>query len=390
MLIFHQAGHNTIWNLDSFQNGIGDGIIISPVHYDIDNVNGLKNEIKKKSYFDPQFYVPDSQKKKLNTYHFFPEQMTDGFSTSDFVAVAYEAAQQCIEFQIENGFKGLFVPARYHGEMITDFIEKQRAFSVEPFLSFIQKNRITKEVFITLPLTAAMIGDRAYREQLLNWATSYPEITGVYLLINFNEPLKQICDIKKLTDYLDFIYELTEADLKVICGYCNTEALLCAISAPFAVTIGAYENTRRFSIDKFLDDESEVRGPAPRIYFPKLLNWIRFDITEEIKNDFPVLWERIYTPTDWSESVFTRAVRPHFTQADLYHHHFQLIHGQLREIASKKSVADRAKLVQGWVVEANELYGQLQQNGVLFFDNNCKGEHLPIWNRIIRKAMQQK
>jgi hypothetical protein len=390
MLILHQAGHNSVWNKDSFKKGIGDGLILSPVHCDFENVKKLDSGIKNNSYFDPQFYVPDSQKRKLNTYHFFPEQITDGFSTKDFAAVAYEVAQLCVEFQIENGFRGLIIPVRYFNEMLTDYIAKQRSFSVEPFLSFINKNSIKKDVFVTLALTAAMIGDEGYRNQLLNWITSYPEITGVYLLVNFDEPLKQICDLKKLEDYLCLISELSQADLKVICGYCNTESLLCAILEPFAVTFGAYENTRKFSIDKFLDDESDVRGPAPRIYLSKLLNWIRFDVAEEIREDFPQLWSRIYTPTEWSEIVFGRLpTRPHFSQSDLYMHHFELISKQLREIAAQNSKIKKLELVQKWIIEANQLYGELQTNGVLFFDNNCRGEHIPNWNRILRKIRQQ-
>ena len=33
---------------------------------------------------------------------------------------------------------------------------------------------------------------------------------------------------------------------------------------------------------------------------------------------------------------------------------------------------------------ANELYGRLEEEGILFFDDNCKGNHLPVWNRILR------
>ncbi len=392
MLIFHQSGHQSKWNKDSFQEGIGDGIILSPVHCNYEKVVQLEPELKAKCFFDPQFYVPDSQKWKLNSYPFFPEQIADGFSTRDFAAVAYDTAQQCVDFQIGNGFRGLIIPTRYYNEMITDYIPKQKAFSVEPFLSYIQKNGIETEVFLTLALTSAMINDEKYRIQLLNWITSYPEIAGVYLIVNFDEPLKQICDMKKISDYMDFIGELAEADLRVICGYCNTESLLCAMNDPFAVTLGAYENTRRFSIDKFLDDESDARGPAPRIYFPGLLNWVRYDTAMEIRVDLPELWNRIYTPTSWSEAVFKRGdkgTRPHFTQPYLYQHHFKLIHDQLRRIADQKGRDDKIALMQKWITEANGLYEEIQNNGVLFFDNNCKGVHLPGWNRVLRRLRQQ-
>jgi hypothetical protein len=346
--------------------------------------------IKSASYFDPQFYVPDSQKIRLNSYDFFPERVTNGFSTADFAARAYDAAAMCVDFQVDNGFRGLIVPARYYDEMITDYIEKQKAFSVEPFLSYIEKNGIKRDIFLTLPLTSAMIGDKRYRLQLLNWITSYPEISGVYLLLNYDEPLKQVCDMKKLVDYSDFILELASAELRTICGYCNTEAILWAILAPYAVTMGAYENTRRFSFDKFLDEESEIRGPAPRIYFPKLLNWVRYETAMGIKEDFPELWEKIYTGTDALEELLQRPTRPHFTKPGLYHHHFELISQQLEEIVSLPSVESRSEIVQKWIKQANDLYQLLLESGVLFHsDKNCTGEHLPTWLRITRRMIRQ-
>jgi len=388
MLIFHQAGHNSVWNEKAFQKNIGDGLIISPVHWDFKKVSGLDNKIKKVSLFDPQFYVPDSQKTRLNSYNFFPENFMDGFSTDDFVAVAYDAASLCVDFQIINNFRALIIPARYYNDMLTDFIEKQRVFSVDPFLNYFEKRNVNKDIFLTLPLTAAMIGDRKYRVQLLNWVTSYPQITGVYLLVTFDESLKQICSYQKLMDYIEFLKELSNADLKVICGYCNTEAILWTLLLPYAVTIGAYENTRRFSIDKFLDDESDVRGPAPRIYFPKLLNWVRYDTAIEIRDDFPSLWNKIYTPTKDLQTFLESGDSPHFTKPALYYHHFELIYKQINEVASHDNVADRVHLVKNWIDTANVLYSELQSNNILFYDNNCKGEHLPIWNRVIRKLTQ--
>lgn len=388
MLIFHQAGHNSVWNINALKQGIGDGLIISPVHNSISTVRSLSPSTKSNSLFDPQFYVPDSQKTKLNSYHFFPENYMKGFSTDDYIAVAYDAAALCVDFQVSNGFRALLVPARYYGEMLTDFIEKQKVFSVEPFLSHIAKKKIKKDIFLTLPLTASMMGDKKYRVQLLNWITSYPEITGIYLLVNFNEQSKQICAYDKLIDYAAFMNELQGADLKIVCGYCNTEALLWTIVMPHAVTIGAYENTRRFSIDKFLDDDSETRGPAPRIYFPKLLNWVRYDTAVEMRDDHPDLWRKIYTPTKPLQSLFKMGTRPHFTKPQLYSHHFELIHDQIRKIASLGKVSVRAKLVESWVKEASDLYSEIQSNGILFYDNNCKGEHLPVWSRIIKKFIQ--
>lgn len=384
MKVYHQAGHNTSWNIESLGSDRSDGIIFSPVHCAATNLVGIGRDIKKSSLFDPQFYVPDSQKNKLNTYSFFPEAMMNGFSTIDYHSIAHDAAESCLDFQIKNDFEALIIPARYFPDMFTDFIERQKAFTVEPFLSAISKTGTDKEIFLTLPLTAPMVIDVNFREELLNWITSYPEIDGVYLLVNFDEQSKQIQDFTKLNSYVSFSRELKEAELKVICGYLNTEGIILAAVDVHAVTIGGYENTRGFSVDKFLDNDQVKRGPAPRIFLPKLLNWIRYDTAVEIREDFPGLWEEIYTETEASEGVFISGRRPHFSQPALYKAHFSLMADLYVEI-SNRPPSDRLGYVRDLVLEASRLYERVASEGVIFFDSNCKGDHLPIWNRILRQ-----
>ncbi len=370
MKIYHQAGHNTNWNLESFaKDKTGDGIIFSPVHYSSVNIQKVEASIKKSSLFDSQFYIPDSQKKKLNTYNFFPEKLMTGFSTHDFAAVAYEAAQLCVEFQIINEFDALIIPGRFYPDLVTDYIEQQEAFTVNPFLTIIAKERIEKEIFLTLPLTAPMTIDKQFRTMLLNWITSYPEIDGIYLLVNFNNDRKQLTDFNQFHTYIEFIQDLIEAELKVICGYCNTEGIILATLDIFGITMGAYENTRGFSIDKFLDSDDRRRGPAPRLYFSKLLNWMRFDTAVEIREDQPELWKGIYTPSQYSEELFNMPQKPHFTKPHLYKHHFKLISKQYDEIRNVEK-KERIELVGYKIKKARQLYDLIERSGVMFFDAN--------------------
>jgi hypothetical protein len=389
MKVFHQAGHNTSWNLESFQSeSCADGIIFSPVHYSKERMVKLLPEVRKASLFDPQFYIPDSQKSKLHSYEFFPEKITNGFSTTDFEAVAHQSAAMCLDFQIENDFESIIVPARYFPELVSDYVAKQKAFTVEPFLAELQKRKTDKKVFLSLPVTTAMTQDKGYRNELLNWITSYPEIQGVYLLNEFRENTKQLGNFEKLQAHVDFIRDLQGANLKVIIGYCNTESIIMSLLDPHAVAVGAYENTRGFSIDKFLEEESDKRGPAPRLYFPKLLNWMRYDTAVELKEDHPEVWKEIYIPTLHSDAIFDTG-RPHFTKPELYKHHFLLICDQLRDLGSKQ-IAARTAAVKDMITQANSLYRRVEETGVMYFDRNCSGDHLPVWNRVVSKMSAQK
>lgn len=385
MRVFHQSGHNTNWNIESFsQDGTGDGIIFSPVHYRKEQLERVETSIKEVSLFDPQFYVPDSQKAKLQSYEFFPESLMSGFSTNDFEARAYDAAEQCIEFQIRNNFYALIIPGRYFPDLVTDYIQQQRSLFVEPFLQAYRRRGEGKKLFLTIPVTAAMLMDSEFRISILDWATSYPEIQGAYLLIYFDEIHKQLQNYDKLASYISFIISLQEAELEIICGYCNTEGLLLTLLDLYGITIGAYENTRSFSIDKFIEDDQDRRGPAPRIFLPNLLNQIRWSTAVEIRSDFPEIWELIYTPTEYSEDVFRAGQIPHFSQPSLYKHQFLLMTELYRELFGQ-SLRERKQNLYDRISRANELYNRINQAGVLFFDDNCRNVHLPIWNRILRQ-----
>jgi len=388
MKLYHQAGHNYVWNISSFtDDNTGDGIILSPVHMKSDKVIELAPELKQRFLFDPQFYIPDSQKSKLNSYDFFPEKYMDGFSTVDYSAIAYEIADACVNFQVENDFESIIIPARFYPDLLTNFIQIQKTFTVEPFLDCLDTRGTTKKVFITLPLTVPMImDDDQFTTNLLNWITSYQDIDGVYLLINFNEQRKQVSDFKKLASYVDFIQQAINADLDIICGYCNTEGLMLSALDIYAVTMGAYENTRGFSIDKFIESDAIRRGPAPRLYFPKLLNWIRYETAEEIREDVPALWDKIYTPTEYSESLFKSLKRPSFQRPELYKHHFQAISDQYENLKEQPSQESRLDLLTDWIFNASDLYGQINKSGILMADPNCSGDHLPAWNRLLRKV----
>lgn len=383
MKVLHQAGHNTVWNIDSLKHGVGDGIVFSPVHYTSANVSKVSESIKELSLFDPQYYMPGSQKSKLHTYEFFPDKIMNGFETSDFCNVAHDSARLCLEYQAANNFEAFIIPCRFFPEMVTDFVSQQVAFTVDAFLEELPNFRSDKNVFLSLPLSIAMIQDIKYRTEILNWVTSYPDIDGIYLQTFFEERTKQVHNYTKLDAYLKFVREMTEADLKVICGYSNLEGLLASIYQLWGVTIGAYENTRVFSIDKFIDDDKIQMGPAPRIYLPGLLNWIRYDTAKEIMEDCPDIWEQIYMATPEATSVLGDSKAPHFSQPYLYKHYFRLAYTEYKDLVALNP-KERCETLFNRVNSAIEFYKEIRDRDIQFFDVNCSGEHLNAWRRVLK------
>lgn len=376
--VYHQVGHFSNWNVASLQgDNCGDGLILSPVHQNRTSIVNLDAEIKARSLFDPQYYLPNSPKAKLATYPFFPESITGGFSTKDFHLLALESARGCLEFQSEQGFKGVVIPARFIDRMATKFFEIQEEYTVAPFLKAASDLGTTSDLYLTLPLTAAMLEDEGFRTQLLNWVTGFQEIRGVYVLVNDDRKTKQIRSSEFLFSYLEFLHHVAKSGLSVIASHLNTESVLLSIVDGVSLTFGSFENTRIFTLDKFIESEEERRAPKARIYLPSLLNWVQFDQAMQIRKEEPKLWSEIYIGTSYSDAVIGRGVEPHFNQPDLYRHHFICMCRQLKDLTAV-SVRERFELIRDLLKVARSRYEEIEEMP-LDLDTHGSGAHIQPW-----------
>lgn len=381
--LYHQVGHCSNWNIESYtQDSTGDGLIFSPVHQSATQIGSIASEIKSESFLDPQYYLPSSQKKKLHTYNFFPELISSGFDTMDFANFARKSAEECIKFQLENDFDRIIIPARYFDQMLPNYTESQEVYTVKPFLEVIEKLSVSKPIFITLPLTSHMILNEAYRIHLLNWITTFPEIDGVYLFSSNERKTKQIADENYLFSYLEFCRELKEAELELVIGYLNTEGLLFSLVDDITITMGAFENTRMFSLDKFLNSDDERRGPKSRIYVPGLFNWIQFSQAKEIRSDYPQVWHSVYSNTPYGEAAFNAPTDPFFNQAGLYKDFFINYSNQVNNLG-ELGLKDRYNTLRSHLNEANGKYSEIAVG--IDLELHGRGDHIQPWLNVINK-----
>ncbi|PNM25170.1 hypothetical protein A6J66_013850 [Yersinia enterocolitica] len=384
--ILHQMGHNSVWNKESFRNdGIGSGLIYSPVHETCTNIEKSEPILKVTSYFDPQFYLPSSQKKKFQSYDFFPNTILgeQGFNTVDFSSVASESAKRCVDFQLRNNFEGVIIPARFYEQMHPQFIEQQNESFVSPFLSYIRQHNIhkTKKIYLSVPITAGMLNVGEYKNNILNWVTSHPEISGVYFICQHDRNSKQITDESFLVEYMDALHTTAQADLDVIIGYTNTESILYTLCGEVTLTIGAFENTRIFSLDKFIVSDEERRGPKPRIYMPKLLNWINFEEATLLAKEAPELWKKLYCETSYSRNAFEATKTITFQSPLLYKDYFINFNNQINRL-SEASIVERREVIVRWIDEAFENYEKIENYRKL--EKNGSSSHLLPWLNAIK------
>lgn len=379
--VYHQVGHNATWNIDSFEDdGCGDGLILSPVHQALNSIEKIKLETRNASLFDPQFYLPSSAKPKLMQYDFFPGKITEGgFSTIAFESIVKDAANKCVSFQRDMGFRRITVPTRFLDQMYSDYIDRQRAFCVDAFMDEIRSD---EEICLSLAVTDAMICDQGFRTKLLTWITSYANVYELYLIYSRSSDPKQIHDADLLIACHRLGLEMAQIGIQLTWGHQNTEALLSTAQGEVGVTVGSFENTRIFSTAKFIVTDEDRRGPKARIYLKGLLNWIQFEQAKKIMENLPLIWKKIYEPTKYADETLKLVLEPTFNQPSLYKHYFMNIDNEIKVISNIPQI-DRKKYLRERVEIAQSYYAEIEKSMAL--EKHGQGTHLVQWLKAIDK-----
>jgi len=209
-------------------------------------------------------------------------------------------------------------------------------------------------------------------------------------LVNHERTTKQIQSEKFLDAYLEMLTDLSSVNLGLIVGHTNTESLLFSLIDNSILTFGSFENTRMFSVDKFVISDDAKRGPKARIYLPGLLNWVQFSQAREIRDEDPGLWSKIYKPTFYGDKVLEQAIEPYFNQPNLYKHHFICFYDAISTL-SNLDVVDRYKLLKTWIQDGIANHSKVDSIPINL-DKHGTGEHLEPWlnciNRYYRKHLK--
>ena len=373
MKTYHQTGFRENWNIQSYQEDqAGNGLIFSPVNLEKDKLVKISTEIKAESFFDPQFYLINDRKGKLNTYNFFDSDL----NTNDYDKMSRMIAKNCLDFQIENRFKYNIIPSRYFDELPLNFYEQYYEGIVSPFIIYHKAVAENNNLLLTIIVKQTHISDEPTRNRILNWITGIRDIKGVYLIFETNSNTKQIKDSEYLFNALLFIHFLKLNNLEVHIGYNNTEGLLYSLANPDSISMGSYENLRIFNIKRFeTNDNNPMKSPRARLYVGKLFQWVDYDYIKSIV--------RLYSDHDnlieksrYNPKFFEPTYEWHFLKPEPYKHFFKVFSDQV--VSLPNNLQERLEFLKKSFKYSLEKYKEINLSGVTL-DDNSDGSHLTHW-----------
>jgi hypothetical protein len=385
MKVYHQTGFRDKWNIESFQNGVGDGLIFSPINIDADKLLALDCKIKRTGFLDPQLYLLNEAKGTLDSYPYFPGNLKPDFTTPDLDNSHLMLAQLCVDYQLKNDFQYLIIPTRYFADNPTSFYIQSTDYFVVPFCDYVKERKAKKKILLSVIIKTIMLSDEEKQNEVLNWITGHQFIDGVYLIFENNFTSKQIKDFDFLLNALRFIKILKDNQMEVHLGYTNTEALLYSIAMPDSITIGSYENLRSFGIKRFQDIENgPMRAPRARLYSSKLLQWLDYQYVEAMRELIPN-YEGYFDESDYKPLMFKSEYNWQFQKPEPYKHYFVVFNKQIQDLPLNQN--DRIDIMKETIRKAVNLYKIIEDEVLL--DDDSNGSHLPTWFNVINAFQKE-
>lgn len=384
MKVYHQTGFRLNWNIDCFQQNVGDGLIFSPINIDADKLIQLDNSLKETSFLDPQLYLLNEAKGTLDTYPYFPGNIKPDYSTPDLDNSNQILAQLCIDYQLKNNFEYIVIPTRYYVDNPTTYFMQTGDYFVSPFIDYIRTQGIKKKILQSVIVKTIMLTDEEKRNETLNWITGQ-QIDGVYLIFEDNATGKQIKDFEFLLNALKFIHILKMNGMEVHLGYNNTEAILYSIAMPDSVSIGSYENLRSFGIKRFQDLENgPMRAPRARLYSSLLLQWIDYQYIDAMSKLIEN-YETYFDDSEYKPLMFKPDYNWQFMKPEPYKHYFYVFNNQIKSLPETQ--LERIESLKANIRQSVNLFRKIEETVLL--DDDSNGSHLPNWFNVINAFQKE-
>jgi hypothetical protein len=384
MKVYHQTGFRHNWNIDSFQQKVGDGLIYSPINIDADKLLQLDNSLKETGFLDPQLYLLNEAKGTLHTYPYFPGNIKPDYSTPDLDNSNQILAQLCVDYQLKNNFEYIVIPTRYYVDNPTTYFSQTSDYFVSPFLDYVRANKIQNKILQSVIVKTIMLTDVEKRNEALNWITGQ-NVDGVYLIFEDNATGKQIKDFEFLLNAVKFIQVLKMNGMEVHLGYNNTEAILYSIAMPDSVSIGSYENLRSFGIKRFQDLENgPMRAPRARLYSSLLFQWIDYQYIDAMSKLISN-YENYFDDSEYKPLMFRPDYNWQFMKPEPYKHYFYVFNKQIKALPTTQ--LERIDLLKAKIKGSINLFKKIEESVLL--DDDSNGSHLPTWYNVINAFQKE-
>lgn len=274
MPAFHQMGHDSENLLRTEGLNRFAGAILSPVNYDLDKIaqqiEWARSQLNFQTIFDPQLYVPNSERVCLREWQYFPNDVDTADLTSakwwdgllgSLVGICETLRPSAL---CSPAVLPLTYPDEYFGRMVevgnklgqrlegTEIQAIQTAVVSMPELADINRS-----------MTIASILSRSHCEHLY------------LVLVSQTEPRRELSEVEQLKGAMRLIAALRSTGLVVTVGFASSDIVLWKAAGATNCATGKFFNLRRFTKTRFEEPKGQGGGQLPYWFDESLMSFLR-------------------------------------------------------------------------------------------------------------------
>lgn len=352
----------------AFDGDHADGVILSPTDYEYNKNQNLARRVNQWGgtvLFDPQFYIPRTERAAADTYPYFEEKGGDNFET---VVVSekksrQELCRQIIDVQDTIDVDAYITPARYLDTFSDRKIEGWVRLT-KTFLEVAEEEGRDIPVFASLPISGASLNEQDPRDKLLDRITSVTP-DGFYVSVEYDRYRQHpLFGASEVYSYLDLLKNLRYNHFDIVLGHTHQIAHLALGLGINAFASGHYKNTRAFDTDRWIPEDSGFGGGSVFYYYTdELLADLR------VEQDLQVLYAspgfdidriRMYSPYENDLFGSTSPEEAEWKAAGAEWDHWVWSCYQMSRKYRDKSLRERIETTESVLENASDLYDEIK------------------------------
>lgn len=384
MKLYAQQGYGTGSDpnkiLQGLEAGYINGAIISPKDYRIERVNELfaamaGEHASADRLIDPQFYAslmaqdPDARMGRLlqGEYPYFEQRRRSQLESEERVKADIRA---CLEFQLGLDVTSVIAPSI----LIRRSFNSIEAVVAKNFVRHAQE--IWEEVGDGRPMLATIAVDIEAlqdKEELLAFLGDITVLenppSGFYLLVaNPSSQIRpELVDHRILAGWMLMNHALNLNGFEVVNGFSDILTPFLAAAGGSAGATGWWSNLKVFSMDKFSPASGGGRRPVFRYLSKGLLNSIRYDELESIRNTFPSVLNGLPTDEFYDPEYGSEPANQNAEILQTWN--------SIKSFAPATGEPELSDCVQ-WIDDAKEIYDQIGASSAMRLMERSNDAHL--------------
>lgn len=277
---------NLLWTdgLDQYR-----GAILSPVNYGQDKtaaqVGWARDRGGFETIFDPQLYVPNSERGCLREWTYFPDDVDTADLASDtwWERLLNTLVDVCTTMRPT----AVCSPAIMPGTYPDDYFARMVTIGDQLFTRLMDSGiRTMQTAVVGMPELATPDRPMAIASILSRARTSH-----IYLvLVSRTEPRRELVEVEEIKGAMRLIAAMQSAGLEVTVGFSSSDVILWKAAGASHCATGKFFNLRRFTRTRFEEPGGSGGGQLPYWFEESLMTFLRqSDLQRIIPMDLPNL-----------------------------------------------------------------------------------------------------